>query len=523
MTVSLLAALAVCAFCAADGEDDLKNNPNLVWWKIETPKVRKAKSHYDGIAKIADNGYKKSCEKLTRERDQEIGKSRMKLADDLAKAWRHEQKLGNAVEIQKILDCVDSIEAGDGIPPTHMKVEVGHLYKVFNTRATWKDAAIACKKMGGYLACITSKHENEFVTKLLTDKSEKNKWDLPAVWIGGTDAKTEGKWQWVSGEDFQYANWRRGEPNNRSAGGTEHCLELHNRKRQRAVGRAGEWNDVNGGAKRGFVCEWNQASDKRTRHSKGTKVLPGTVIADAADDGKAIANWTFKSSRATSAKVAYDASIQKTEGQFNRGVIEAETLCTRAKRKAMQKLLIVCKAEVKEVTRKGNLNEALRINDAIQVVEKGVKEGTLPKPLNTEKVSTEEQIRRQILTRFPRESKWAMIYANREAGYVVGSVKKGDKLVLQYVRGHWKASGKLGVLNPDAVKNEDGDASRLVIAAVEGDLTRVLRIMPHSTAKKPFIYVFDEAVKTVVLRINDPDRTFEENPGQVIYKVLHAQ
>jgi len=53
-------------------------------------------------------------------------------------------------------------------------------------------------------------------------------------WIGGSDAATEGWWQWSDGADFApFTAWGSGEPNN--SGGVEHYAVL---------GQNGSWNDV---------------------------------------------------------------------------------------------------------------------------------------------------------------------------------------------------------------------------------------------------------------------------------------
>jgi hypothetical protein len=44
------------------------------------------------------------------------------------------------------------------------------------------------------------------------------------IWIGATDSRIEGQWEWVTGEPWSsYLNWRAGEPNNT---GDEDFLEL---------------------------------------------------------------------------------------------------------------------------------------------------------------------------------------------------------------------------------------------------------------------------------------------------------
>ena len=67
------------------------------------------------------------------------------------------------------------------------------------------------------------------------------------VWLGGNDAESEGNWNWVNGEAFQYTNWGRAEPDNYlNQDGL--ALGLENWPKgssgSAAFGLAGQWNDI---------------------------------------------------------------------------------------------------------------------------------------------------------------------------------------------------------------------------------------------------------------------------------------
>lgn len=87
---------------------------------------------------------------------------------------------------------------------------------------TWDAAQAAAVAKGGYLVTLTSAEENQFVFSLIPSEA----WGHPAEfaegpWLGGSDAASEGNWQWVTGEPWGYANWfRLGVPDNWSAPGT---------------------------------------------------------------------------------------------------------------------------------------------------------------------------------------------------------------------------------------------------------------------------------------------------------------
>ena len=110
----------------------------------------------------------------------------------------------------------------------------GHYYELIEVEdpsLTWyeaRDAAAAgtFKGMVGHLATVTSAGEDNFLVNTFPGV-------IPLhVWIGGTDAASEGNWQWITGEAWSYTNWDPGEPN----GGTdENCLEY--------TDGAAKWND----------------------------------------------------------------------------------------------------------------------------------------------------------------------------------------------------------------------------------------------------------------------------------------
>lgn len=115
---------------------------------------------------------------------------------------------------------------------------------------TWTSARAAALALGGGwdLATLTSATEELFVGSLLTVT-----WpDRSHVWIGGSDAASEGDWRWVTGEREAYTHWWPGEPNNN--GGVEDYLALDLRQGLWA------WNDVSDnidgrGWARGYVIE----------------------------------------------------------------------------------------------------------------------------------------------------------------------------------------------------------------------------------------------------------------------------
>lgn len=154
----------------------------------------------------------------------------------------------------------------------------GHKYYLIDNSALigWNDAKQYCKNVfGGYLASITSKEENEFVTGLLKE------FDYRAAFIGGSDREKEGEWKWESGESWSYSNWGANQPDDYKAyeGGQDYLT----------VDKDGIWDDFNsmadisGTEVKSFICETDINEFSINYHLNGGKNVsdnPTTYIAD---------------------------------------------------------------------------------------------------------------------------------------------------------------------------------------------------------------------------------------------------
>jgi hypothetical protein len=116
----------------------------------------------------------------------------------------------------------------------------------------------------------------------------------------------------------------------------------------------------------------------------------------------------------------------------------------------------------------------------------------------------------------------AVIPANTPSGFVLGPIKAGTKIELQYATGKWKSWGRIAQLNPDdPSEQEHGDASRLVIAESpkNGKPGAIIQMVPPQTKDKPYTYTFTtDYPGGVCLRIHD-NSDHSSNPGEVAYKV----
>jgi len=86
----------------------------------------------------------------------------------------------------------------------------GHYYLLTSEEMFWKEAEAQAVSWGGRLASILSLEEQLFIndTFLSGDDSTRH------LWIGLTEERQEGVWEWTSGDPYEFSYWYPGEPNN---------------------------------------------------------------------------------------------------------------------------------------------------------------------------------------------------------------------------------------------------------------------------------------------------------------------
>ena len=121
-----------------------------------------------------------------------------------------------------------------------LSTSTGRCYKMVTSRISWAEARAHCQGLGtnGDLASIPDQETNELVYSLISDAGK--------YWVGGTDAASEGAWQWSDGTPWGYSNWRGGEPNNK--GGSEHHLFIR--------ASDGKWADDSETDDHFFICQY---------------------------------------------------------------------------------------------------------------------------------------------------------------------------------------------------------------------------------------------------------------------------
>jgi len=98
----------------------------------------------------------------------------------------------------------------------------GHTYKFIPIKKSWNKAKNDAEKLGGYLVCITSEKEQNFISEIITING-----NVQPTWIGLSDEEVEGEWKWVNGEKVEYKDWQPNQPDNADCwGGKQNCAWL---------------------------------------------------------------------------------------------------------------------------------------------------------------------------------------------------------------------------------------------------------------------------------------------------------
>jgi len=136
----------------------------------------------------------------------------------------------------------------------------GHYYEGFDANVIWSQANKLAKALGGHLVTITSDPENRWVFDNV------GKLDY---FLGGTDALEEGKWTWVTNEEWVYDRWNSSEPNN-GRGHGENFL---------SYGKIYLWNDLSASYNgKGFIVEYENGGS--STQSTPQTCQPATLSDD---------------------------------------------------------------------------------------------------------------------------------------------------------------------------------------------------------------------------------------------------
>ncbi|MGA1842273.1 MAG: FG-GAP-like repeat-containing protein [bacterium] len=129
-----------------------------------------------------------------------------------------------------------SLRSVEPIPPgtgANIYIYNGHEYWIVMAPSiTWEAARQAANRAGGYLSTITTPSEQIFIETILPENAHE-------LWLGGYQTapsdNPSANWAWVTGEPWNYTNWKSTEPNDNNGYASEEHLGI--------VINTRKWND----------------------------------------------------------------------------------------------------------------------------------------------------------------------------------------------------------------------------------------------------------------------------------------
>ncbi|XP_021096156.1 macrophage mannose receptor 1 isoform X3 [Heterocephalus glaber] len=109
-------------------------------------------------------------------------------------------------------------------------------------KKTWFESRDFCRALGGELATIKSKEEQQTIWRLITSTGSYHE----LFWLGLTYGGTSEGFAWTDGSPVSYENWAYGEPNNYN--NVEYCGEMKGDPNM-------SWNDINCEHLNNWVCQ----------------------------------------------------------------------------------------------------------------------------------------------------------------------------------------------------------------------------------------------------------------------------
>ncbi|MDO5539673.1 MAG: lectin-like protein [Eubacteriales bacterium] len=155
-------------------------------------------------------------------------------------------------------EAVEALQENAGLimTPEHFMIYDGHTYFIYNMNLLMIDhysaAEAFCENLGGHLAVMDSKEENQAVYQYVSGRN------CHRAYFGYSDENQEEKWEWVNGSGSTYKNWEYKQPNN-GANNEDKAPENY---AHFVKDGGGEWNDAEfGEVSPYFICEWDDEID----------------------------------------------------------------------------------------------------------------------------------------------------------------------------------------------------------------------------------------------------------------------
>lgn len=146
----------------------------------------------------------------------------------------------------------------------------GHYYRLYQGLVNYSQAKTLAEADGGYVLTLTSQEESTWVLSTFSIP-------VDGIWLGASDAVSEGAWTWVTGEAWSWTNWNSGEPNN---SGNEDYVEMYT---------SGKWNDLPDTHTNHFIAEWDV--NPNAPPPPVTPAAPSGLVASLAPNGTIGLSW----------------------------------------------------------------------------------------------------------------------------------------------------------------------------------------------------------------------------------------
>lgn len=104
--------------------------------------------------------------------------------------------------------------------PSGWREYSGYCWNITAESYKWSECEDACSP--GWPACILDEDVNLWLAELAFTQQ------APSAWIGASDAKTEGVWEWTASCPYvsTFTAWSPNEPNNIGIGGEQDCATI---------------------------------------------------------------------------------------------------------------------------------------------------------------------------------------------------------------------------------------------------------------------------------------------------------
>ena len=158
-----------------------------------------------------------------------------------SKFHHHHYKLDlhNIVSLVGTGSLVISIETLDAMEEWSFSRQE-HSVVLYEQHLNFSEARVFCKGLGGHLASVRSKVEQD----LVMDEAQLSQ--DAYVLLGGSDQEKEGLWRWTDGNLQTYTNWQKGKQSSKPWDRNSNCLFMST--------NTGKWFDLSCSKESSFLC-----------------------------------------------------------------------------------------------------------------------------------------------------------------------------------------------------------------------------------------------------------------------------